>query len=513
MSRYYRKDQYTTQDEQSGRVNTETYYVGAFETIKTDNSLTHQYTIGNMLVREDVYTGKMTRKLMIRDHLGSVLATSELNDDNTQAFISQTFRYDPFGQQFALQESGFAAFTGYLRHGFTGHEMLNELNIIHMNGRIYDPTIGRFLQADPFIQAPTNSQSYNRYSYVLNNPLSYTDPSGYFFNKLFKGLFTDKLFKFANKVLGDFAPIAAIAISIVNPLAGYGFWGAVATGAIAGGVATGSLKGALVGGISAGLFYGIGTHFDKLADSAGVLSTGARVGKVAAHAMAGGISSVMNGGKFGHGFVSAGFTQTFSGVIDKIGGRIVNSRYFNFANRAMRIVASAVVGGTASSITGGKFANGAITGAFSRGFNDESHFNQVKQRVYNPATGKYEEMYRGMQPYRDSEGRLLLAADLSIVQVSSESKLDMLMYGDDAKLLQCQAMVACKGEWSSLAPTTNLSKPHLSSTSSIMKIKLMGNGWYMVSSGMVAATLEAGNYYRHVFQCSSNPQVVAKCGG
>ncbi|MCP4233022.1 MAG: hypothetical protein GY770_05450 [Aestuariibacter sp.] len=65
-----------------------------------------------------------------------------------------------------------------------------------MNGRIYDPTLGRFLQADPHIQAPKNSHNYNRYSYVLNNPLSYTDPSGYFFKSLFKKL---------NKALGKFA--------------------------------------------------------------------------------------------------------------------------------------------------------------------------------------------------------------------------------------------------------------------------------------------------------------------
>jgi len=54
-----------------------------------------------------------------------------------------------------------------------------------MNGRIYDPKLGRMLQADPFVQSPTNSQSLNRYSYVLNNPLSYTDPSGYFVSELF----------------------------------------------------------------------------------------------------------------------------------------------------------------------------------------------------------------------------------------------------------------------------------------------------------------------------------------
>ncbi|CAC9424010.1 hypothetical protein [uncultured Gammaproteobacteria bacterium] len=52
------------------------------------------------------------------------------------------------------------------------------MGFIHMNGRVYDPQIGRFLSADPYIQAPYNTQSYNRYSYVMNNPLKYTDPSG-----------------------------------------------------------------------------------------------------------------------------------------------------------------------------------------------------------------------------------------------------------------------------------------------------------------------------------------------
>ena len=56
-----------------------------------------------------------------------------------------------------------------------------------MNGRIYDPVLGRFMQADPNIQGPKNSQSYNRYSYLMNNPLSGTDPTGYigsFFRKI-----------------------------------------------------------------------------------------------------------------------------------------------------------------------------------------------------------------------------------------------------------------------------------------------------------------------------------------
>nr|WP_288132035.1 RHS repeat-associated core domain-containing protein [Microbulbifer sp.] len=51
--------------------------------------------------------------------------------------------------------------------------------MIHMNGRLYDPTLGRFLSPDPFVQAPANSQSWNRYSYVFNSPLNFTDPSGF----------------------------------------------------------------------------------------------------------------------------------------------------------------------------------------------------------------------------------------------------------------------------------------------------------------------------------------------
>jgi hypothetical protein len=48
-----------------------------------------------------------------------------------------------------------------------------------MNGRVYDPAVGRFLSVDPMFQAPTNTQSVNPYSYVMNNPLSVVDSTGY----------------------------------------------------------------------------------------------------------------------------------------------------------------------------------------------------------------------------------------------------------------------------------------------------------------------------------------------
>ena len=62
--------------------------------------------------------------------------------------------------------------------GFTGHEHLDNFDLINMNGRVYDPWLGRFLSPDNYVQSATYSQNFNRYSYALNNPLKYTDPSG-----------------------------------------------------------------------------------------------------------------------------------------------------------------------------------------------------------------------------------------------------------------------------------------------------------------------------------------------
>jgi RHS repeat-associated protein len=115
-------------------------------------------------------------------HQGSVIATT-----NKNGVVVYQAIYDPWGKRTAVYlESSIANFTisEPTDRGYTGYKHIKDLDIIHMGGRIYDPTLGRFLQADPHIQAPSNSQSYNRYAYVLNNPMSITDPSGYFFKWL-----------------------------------------------------------------------------------------------------------------------------------------------------------------------------------------------------------------------------------------------------------------------------------------------------------------------------------------
>ncbi|MDH4106763.1 MAG: hypothetical protein OEW35_00450 [Gammaproteobacteria bacterium] len=117
-----------------------------------------------------------------QDHLGSV----DVITDATGAIVQEQ-SFDAWGQRRdATDWSAFTAgeLSGFdhslTTRGFTGHEMLDETGIVHMNGRIYDPTLGRFLQADPIVQDPLRSASLNRYSYAWNNPLNATDPSGYF---------------------------------------------------------------------------------------------------------------------------------------------------------------------------------------------------------------------------------------------------------------------------------------------------------------------------------------------
>jgi RHS repeat-associated protein len=60
-----------------------------------------------------------------------------------------------------------------LSRGFTLHEHIDHVGLIHMGGQVYDPEIGRFLSPDPFVQFPASTQGFNRYAYVGNNPLSY----------------------------------------------------------------------------------------------------------------------------------------------------------------------------------------------------------------------------------------------------------------------------------------------------------------------------------------------------
>lgn len=109
------------------------------------------------------------------DHLGSYQAIS-----NSSGALVEELSYGPWGRRRkATDWEDYSLSTPpTFARGFTGHEHLPEFDLINMNGRVYDPALGRFLSPDNYVQLPDYTQSLNRYSYCLNNPLIYTDPSG-----------------------------------------------------------------------------------------------------------------------------------------------------------------------------------------------------------------------------------------------------------------------------------------------------------------------------------------------
>jgi RHS repeat-associated protein len=165
--------------------------------------------------------------------------------------VIERYSYDAFGKARNLNGSDIASAavmpTSSIRRGFTGHEMLPEFSggLIHMNGRIYDPNLGRFMTADSVIPDADDSQSYNRYSYVFNNPLTMIDPDGH-------------------------CPVCIVIIAVAGTAAGYAattVYAAIAIGAVFGAMAAGvasdgdpraMLQGAVIGGIMAGISYQIG---------------------------------------------------------------------------------------------------------------------------------------------------------------------------------------------------------------------------------------------------------------
>lgn len=114
------------------------------------------------------------------DNLGSILS---ITNESGTVVAEQNFdawgRYrNPNTWEYISGATALANNPVWLYRGYTGHEMLAQFDLINMNGRVYDPIIGRMLSPDNYVEDPYTVQGYNRYSYVINNPLKYDDPSG-----------------------------------------------------------------------------------------------------------------------------------------------------------------------------------------------------------------------------------------------------------------------------------------------------------------------------------------------
>ena len=234
--------------------------------------------------------------------------------------------------------------TLYTDRGYTGHLHADGVGLIHMNGRMYDPILGRFISADPLIQSPNNLQSLNRYTYVMNNPLSYTDPTGY----------SSNFFKTWRRLV--YAGIAAVAC---GPAAHVCFAMAYSARQARdhGADTNQAIKSAALAGIAAAAFHSVGEGFGAKDPM-----------RLLAHGMVGGTMSAVAGGSFKSGFISAGLTAGFEffGVTDKI------SPFFG-GGVPGNAIAGALIGGVGSELSGGSFRRGAEIGAMSQLFNACEH--------------------------------------------------------------------------------------------------------------------------------------------
>ena len=112
----------------------------------------------------------------IKDHQGNLTATIHGNTVERLSYDPWGHRRNPVGFGYATVAEPVETTFG---RGYTLHEHYDDFGLINMNGRCYDPVTSHFLSVDAYVQSPENAQGFNRYSYCLNNPLRYTDPSGW----------------------------------------------------------------------------------------------------------------------------------------------------------------------------------------------------------------------------------------------------------------------------------------------------------------------------------------------
>ena len=344
-----------------------------------------------------------------RDALGSVGAITDGAGE-----LVERLAYDPWGKRRfpsrqADPQGGLGAQTGERTsaRGFTLHEHLDEVGLVHMNARLYDPLLGRFTAADAIVDGPLDLQGYNRYSYGQNNRLAGADPSG---NSFWSGLnpFSsrnlDVLFNTlanpfsAHQVhalihrdpgiqIGDqtvqrypvVGQIAQVAVVAVVSYFTFGT-GAVAAGAISGPWAVAAIAGAagasaalttnalggdssdywragLISAATTAAFYGVG------AATGGFTGIEGAVIKIGAHALVGCASAAASGGECAHGAVAAAIGKGVSFGLGAVFNQPDGSKWLAH-QKVIGFIATSVAGGTASALSGGKFANGAMTAAF-----------------------------------------------------------------------------------------------------------------------------------------------------
>ncbi len=348
-----------------------TTYIGkSYEKITEGDKITHKYFIYNADGKLIATHSKEEDSNPFTQEEPTVDKTNYLHYDNLgsidtitdgQGNIVQQSEYKPFGEQYRIDNN--ISQPLLTNRGYTGHEHINEFGFIHMNGRVYDPSIGRFLSADPHIQAPLNTQSYNRYSYVLNNPLKYTDPSGYFLKKIFRGIKKGlkKIVKYGTSFMGLVFEIKAVKNFFIKHK-----W-AQQLGMLISNAVGGPLFGAnfsayltrIHGGSTTDVFksFAISYASAKVANFIGHGGTngapyfGEGIQTSLAHGVSQGAMTAAQGGRFKDGFIGGFISHEITGI------KSTNSKVLDG-------IINITLSGTASKLAGGSFANGARSATF-----------------------------------------------------------------------------------------------------------------------------------------------------
>jgi len=288
-----------------GGTTTTTYYMGkSYEKLYKPSGVTqqkHYISAGGVTVlyTKSSNTADKTEYLH-KDHLGS---TDVLTNANGAIVQNSRSSFDAWGARRNTNWTDTGNFginiISPTTRGFTGHEHDDEVGLINMNARLYDAKLGRFLTPDTFVQFPYSTQGMNRYAYVNNNPISYTDPTGHFVETLIAALVNYAIKEIVTQAItaiaGNNVELAKALNTITSIYMGGGVVESVAN----------NYGGEKVRQAGQVLRFGM-----MIASNSGEANriTSEGIEKVAAHAIAGGVVRKLGGGKFANGAGSAAFS-------------------------------------------------------------------------------------------------------------------------------------------------------------------------------------------------------------
>ncbi len=384
---------------------------GSYEVVKDNTTGKEKHILyigGNPYESSIVYLKNFNEtngsyKFLHKDYIGSILAIS----DEAGNKLEQR-HFDAWGNFTHLQIGNGAIITDkniidnaslLLERGYTSHEHFAEVGIIHMNGRLYDPLLRRFLNADENIQDPYNTQNYNKYGYVFNNPLMFNDPSGEFI------WFLGVAWAASHVFLAGLITAAVVGAAV--GLAAYSLGVAISGGKWQLG---GALKSMFWGGVSGAVTFGIGSAFTPAAGT--VLTLTDKVASAMAqglvHGFAQGTLSLMQGANFTHGFASGASGSWGASLFGGLAGSFANSA-------AGTVVSGMVLGGVASELTGGNFWEGAVVGGVVAGLNHTLHMIKTESSkdiiILNASDGAGGKGHSGLIIGNDKDGYIYMVSD------------------------------------------------------------------------------------------------------